>query len=468
MPIHRRGSRAMNPRVLFIALLAVVSLVVSYLILPADEEGIAVLVRDGRNSEAVERLEFRRASGEVRPVVLAQLARAYEGAGNFARATELLQRYIFLRPSDADAFIILARLYEEQDMPDPMLDALARATDLAPTRERIARLAGLYRIHGRFSEELLLLQRMQGRPDLTADDLLRLAELLSVKGDVSAATTALLRADEQMPTDQVRGRIFLFEQLVAAGRSREAVERARIWLGVWRKPWLAVRLVRDLTHSASLDDLDLLATLAVRLHPETTLDLATILAESGRQPSAERLLVDWLASRGTPSSEDISGYFAASRALGDEAFLWRSFASIAANPAAGEAQALFAEALVDQFGDTAVAPVRARLSISALERRPLFAARLALSGNNPEAARRFLLPLDLKRMSYQDRRAWTRLIRVSSSDEIAFHILRDMWRRSILPGDLMGDLMALAATLGRQDEVILAMADLPKRHWRKK
>jgi hypothetical protein len=477
MPIDRRGaramsSRAMSSRAFFIALLAVLALVVSYLILPGDDEGIAILIRGGRNSEAAERLELRRASGDGRPVVLAQLGSAYEGAGNFARATEFLQRYIFLRPSDAEAFVILARLYEEQDMPDAMLDALARATALAPTRERIARLAGLYRIHGRFSEEFALLQRVQGRPDLTVDDLLRLAELSSVKGDASAATVALLRADGQMPSDQVRGRIFLFEQLVAAGRSREAVERARIWLEVWRKPWIALRLVRDLTHSASRRDLDLLAGIAARLHPETTFYLATILADSGRQPSAERLLLDWLASRATPSSEDLSGYLVAARALGDEDLLWRSFASIVAKPAAKqavrEAQAMFAEALVDQFGYAAVAPVRARLSLAALEQRPLFAARLALSGNNPEAARQFLLPMDLKRLSSKDRRTWIRLVRASSSDEIAFHILRDLWRRRILPGDLMTDFMALAASLGRQNEIMIAMADLANLDWRTK
>jgi tetratricopeptide (TPR) repeat protein len=453
-------------RALFAAFLAVFALVASYLLLPGSDERIAMLMRDGRYREAAEKLEFRLAQGDDRPIVVAQLARAHEGVGDFARATEILKNYLSLRPNDADAFVILSRLYAAQDQPDAMLDALARATALAPTRERIARLAGLYRIYGRFSEEIALLERSQGRSDLTADDLLRVAEFLSAKGDTAAATAALLRADAQMPPDQVRGRILLFEQLVAAGRSHEAVNRAKIWLGFWRMPWITLRLVSELIPSASQADLDLLAAHASRLHPETTFYLAKTLADAGREPSAAILLSNWLASQANPSPDDLSGYLAAAKALGNEAFLWQSFASILAKPAAREAQAFFAEALVDQFGNAALAPVQTGLSLAAFERRPLFAARLALSQENPQAALQILIPLDLKSLSSKDRRAWVELIRAASSDEIAFRILKDLWRRRALPGDLMNDFMALAARLGRQNEQMLAMAELAHSDWR--
>jgi predicted Zn-dependent protease len=88
-------------RALLIALLAVPALVVSYLVLPGVDEKTATLMREGRNREAAEKLEERVAKGDARPVVLAQLARAYEGAGNFARASDILERRGRLRHSGA-------------------------------------------------------------------------------------------------------------------------------------------------------------------------------------------------------------------------------------------------------------------------------------------------------------------------------------------------------------------------------
>ena len=72
--------------------------------------------------------------------------------------------------------------------------ALARLVALAPTRENISRLAGLYRIYGRFDDEIALLERMLAGADLSVDDLLRTGECV---GDVTRL--APLYAFDQVP-----------------------------------------------------------------------------------------------------------------------------------------------------------------------------------------------------------------------------------------------------------------------------
>jgi tetratricopeptide (TPR) repeat protein len=450
-------------RALFlIASFAVLILIATYLLLPGADERVAMLIREGQHAEAIAQLERQLTAGDKRPTTLALLARAYRASGKFDRAIELMEKYITLRPDDPEAFATLGRLYTVQERPEAAMAALARLVALAPTQGNISRLAGLYRIHGRFDDEIALLERMRGRADLSVDDLLRMGEFLSAKGETASATAALVSADAKLPSDQERGRVLLFDLLVSAGRPHEAAERARNWLIAWRKPWIAVRLVRNLARTSPGPDLDRLAEVAVRLHPETTFYLAKAIAEDGAKSSAERLLRGWLSARPAPSVDDLAGFLAAARAIGDSGLLWQSFARALANRSAFEAQAFLAEALADQFGDAAIGPFRSRLSVTALSSRPLFAARLAVQEKSLELAQQFLRKVNLTTLSPAERRLWISLLSASSSDEIAFRYLTGLWLRREIPVEWLPDYVAMAARLGHRNEQMLAMADLAR------
>jgi len=447
---------------LLIASFAIVTAIATYLLLPGADERVAMLIREGKYHEAISQLEGQRAAGDKRPITVALLARAYRASGEFEHAVDLMESYVTSRPDDPAAFAALAGLYGIQERPEAAMAALARQVELAPTRENISRLAAVYRIHGRFDDEIALLDRQRSRVDLGGDDLVRIGEFLAAKGETAGATAALLRADKDLPSDQERGRVLLFDLLVSAGRSHEAAERARSWLIAWRKPWIAIRLVRSLARMAPGPDLDRLIEVAVRLHPEATFYLGKAVAEDGAKGSASRLLRGWLSAQASPAADDLHGFLAAARATGDADLLWQSFAKVLANRAAFEAQAFLAEALADQFGDAAIAPFRSRLDVAALSTRPLFAARLALQERNLELAQLVLRKVDLKSLSRGERRRWISLLSASSSDEIAFRILSGSWHRGEMPIELLPDYVAMATRLGHTNEQILAVAALAR------
>src|SRR5690348_6545004 len=78
---------------------------------PGTNEWFAVMRDDQKHAQIVALLEPKLAREGDDPNLLATLGRAHADLGNTARAIELLERYIALRPMDAEAYGRLAGLY---------------------------------------------------------------------------------------------------------------------------------------------------------------------------------------------------------------------------------------------------------------------------------------------------------------------------------------------------------------------
>ena len=445
----------------FLGLWAFAAAATAYALSPGSEEQLAMLARDGRTSEAASELARLLALGRRDPAFLAAAARALESTGNRGLAEDLLERYLVERPGDVQVLEWLANLYRASDDRPAATRTLVALVALAPTRPRLWALLDLYRAQERLDEEREFLKSIVDETLLRPLDVERLGILLSWAGDRAAALAALRRADALMPGTQEIGRIVLFDLLLAEGLRAEAAERAGHWIADWRdKPWLGVHVVRRMAARGDPTAAVALGAQVTALSPDTRFYLARVVAEDGNRRIATTLLEDWAQDGPQPSSDAVAGYVAAAYAVGDVPALWRKAARILAEPGWYEAQIAIVEALALRYGLDAIGPLRPRLSWAALQRQPLFAARLALHEGNTVLARHVLGSVDPATLTAPARIEWVALVSLISGDTAALAALGDLLRRDRLPTDLLPVQLRLAERLGNGGEQRLGLEAL--------
>ena len=453
----------MKRSVVLILALLLLAPAAGYFMLPRADEHISMLIRDGKYREAAAELRQLQARGDKDPGLLVPLARTREAAGDVSGALGLMKTYVAQRPVDPTGFDYLARLNVLANLPDEAIKAMTQQVAIEPNPQNVARLAGWYRLYGRFDDEFDLLNRMRQRKILlTPPDLVRLGEYRAAKGDRLGAIAPLLDADAQLPPDEDRGRVVLFDILVAEGRYHEAVSRALVWLGTWKKPWIATRLLESLPRQTPEHDAASLAAAVLKLRPETAFYVAKLLADHGQFSVAAVILSHWAQEVEKPTVNEIGGLVGVVRATGDRTLLWRLLPDILKKTDSLEAQGYFVEALAFEFGDDAIASLTAAVPQAVFEARPLFAARLALRVGQRPLALRYLMQVRLAEAPPRDQRAWLALFEDATSQEIALKLLLDWRGKGEIPRDLLPQLAELAGRLGYSSEQMMILQELAR------
>jgi tetratricopeptide (TPR) repeat protein len=446
---------------LLIGLSALVAGSAGYMLYPSSEEQLAMLARDGRSSEALSQLTQLLASSRRDPTFLAAAARVHQAAGRLKPAAKLLELYLVERPQDTQALDWLASIYRAAEDPDGTIRALAQAVAIEPTRARVSDLLDLYRARERPDEERTLLKSITDETWLRPVDVERFGILLSWAGEREAALVTLRRADALLPKDAELGRIVLFDLLLKLDLREEAAERAARWVADWTdKPWLGVHVTRVLAKAGDAGRAVAIGNAVIERYPSSRFYLARVVAEDGSRNVAGALLESWARDDVEPSVDDVSGYVAAAHAVADASALWRKVSLILCHPTWLGAHIAVAEALVQQYGFDVIATIRPRLSWGALQRRPLFSARLALHESNAALARRLLEGVAPATLAPAAQAEWTSLLSAAWGDEGALAILSDLARRRLLPVGLVPMQVRLAARLGDGAEHLRAMGEL--------
>ncbi|AWN39933.1 tetratricopeptide repeat protein [Methylobacterium durans] len=443
---------------LLVAVALVISAVAAYLLQSGPEERIAMLVRDGRNAEAVIEIERLLATGAARPRVLMTLAILQDSAGERTRATDLMELYVLSRPRDRDALAWLVQAYEASDDVDGLIESQAKLAAVDPSPAQIGRLVALYRYHGRFAEESAALERFAEQGALTTDQLERLAQLLAAEGRIQRAVEVLRGLDERLDDAAERPRRLLFELLIGQGRFEEAAERAKRWLTAWRKPWLAAQLTQRFAARAPLPEARDLAMTSAALHPDAKLYLAKSLAEQGNRRLATALLLGWPYEGMPLTKPNIDGYVAAAAATGIPTLIWSRFSMLRSRPGEKEAQALYAEAIAAEYGLSAIAMLQPALPDDVLRKRPVFAARIALHRGQQLRARQILAEAKLEAMTAAELAQWLDFVLQLNTAQGALATLQNLEQRMQLPEGLHAAYRALAARLGRPTGPAIAIA----------
>jgi tetratricopeptide (TPR) repeat protein len=218
-----------------ISCLTAVALAAGVAMVPGEREQWTMLVRDGRNVEALKVLEARYRAGRRETDAVVHLHKLYMSFAQIEQATRVMQDFVADHPGNAEALTMLARHYADiQDRP-AQIAALERLFELSPSVLTARDLLAYYRLAGVFDREEKLLRTLLAREMITANDAERLGLILAAQGDLFGAREALMRFDEIANPERSAGRLVLFDVLVATGNKAEALAKAASWITYFRK-----------------------------------------------------------------------------------------------------------------------------------------------------------------------------------------------------------------------------------------
>jgi tetratricopeptide (TPR) repeat protein len=215
--------------------LTLVALVAGYAMVPGEREQWTMLVRDGRNQEALKALESRYRAGKREVDAVLHLYKLYMSFAEIDAATRVMEDFVHDHPNDPEVVGLLAKHYGDiQDKPAEVR-ALERLFKLAPSQPTARDLLAYYRLEGAFDREESLLRALLVSQMITANDAERLGLILAAHGDFYGARDALVRFDEIANPERSVGRLVLFDVLVQIGDKTAALSKAASWIGYWRK-----------------------------------------------------------------------------------------------------------------------------------------------------------------------------------------------------------------------------------------
>jgi len=390
--------------------IAIFALAGGFLLIPRQDEYVAMLTRDGRYEEASRLLLSMRGAGDRRPQVLMQMLVLRIKLGDIPGALETVEAVLAVRPGDPQAQEIMADLLLQSGQLDEYLRVTDRLVRSHPDPDRLSRLLALYRHHGRYDAELALLQTFAGSRYLSVPDYERLGALLSARGDWDGAKRWLRLVDRRAPAGETSARLRLLHVLLRSGRVEDAQRLAETWLTKWQNPYLAARLIIRLAQAGAVRSAVALARVCAERMPEAALQVAGVLTESAHPEIARELLARWIDLVSEPSADAARSYVHASLAAGE----WRRPVEKLLQLRTGsppEIQAGFAQEIAYGYGPEMLAQLLPLLPRAALRARPLLAAQIMRLGENRQLAEWYLDRVDPLRLPGYQQKVWLALLR---------------------------------------------------------
>jgi tetratricopeptide (TPR) repeat protein len=427
-----------------LGVVAVLALFGAYLFLPRDEERAAMLARDGFYESALREVATLPHAGSRRAEVLLQLHALQRKEGSYLEAIDSIQKYLLLRPHDFVARENLAELLLQTGQIEPYLVVSRRLVSMRPDAERVARLAGLYRLHGFFEKEFELLEDLSKTEHLGHQELQRLGAMLAERGKWSAAVRSLTLADRKAPANLNHGRLLLLDVLLQIGDKAEALQKSKSWMSTWRDPYLAAKLI--LVHSAAGDTESAitLAELSADLMPNAAFDIVGVLTRGSAPELGRHLLVYWSDRVRDPGRDQWRDYVYAVLQIGDVAAPFRMLSALTQSSAKPASRAVLAEEIANAMGLSAFGSFRELLTTDVLQTRPLFGAHLALHEGNSQLSQRYLDTVNLEDLSGEHKQLWLQLLGKVESRAAIFRRLYRLWSANQLPTEYRRELAKMA------------------------
>ncbi|WP_439572150.1 tetratricopeptide repeat protein [Phreatobacter sp.] len=434
-----------RPLTLAVLSLAIVAGLAAVALRPGEIEQISMLERDGE-IEAAARLANRLYDGgDRRSALLARVFELNHTLGNPQLADEALRAYLRGTPDSPQTLRKAADFFQLQQDLEGTLSALESWVKISPSFSGVERLARLYRLHGRFTQEEQLL--LKQRHLLDADFMTRLGGLLAQKGDSAGALNVLRVADERFPGAHRQYGGLLFDLLVSGNALDEALRRSVGWAR------------QDSDHQHRMSMILRFVEVGAKDH---ALELAGVPA-AGEAPSGDlprtaaiwllldRGYIDWagaLVERlddtryGRAGWSAASGYIAMAVATGGLGKVLTQTDRLL-HTSSDQARRIglsLAGILFDRWGSAGLGPLRGRLGSELPLRDPLFAAKLAAAEKRPQLAAFYLSAVELSEDNELLSRDWFAL---ASEHFRPTDLAREMIQRreaGVLPSVLIGEL----------------------------
>lgn len=411
------------------------ALVVGYLLLPDDNERIAMLERDGHVRQALDLLENRFAGGDRSQRTLFQLQSLYQDKGDIGRARTMLELLAAARPRDANVQRHLSELYRTIQDEAGYLRTLEMRLESRYSQPVCKELIGLYRGAANFEAEMRTLNTCRGKGYRRTDDMIRFAHLTAVDGNFAEAASLLRSVDDRRLLRVDSDRMMLFTALLEADAAEEAKRRAARWFKGSKDDSLVLQIIDTLAA-------DNRHTLAIELAREVgkpgdsiTLAVAELMLDRDETEAARSTLREWLtrarltdpelaqrAVRAALDAEDPMLAYQMAQAFGPDRLLQDDLVTLA--------EALSA---VDQTA--AFQAVLSLITPGAIRENLLLAAAVEVDEGKPEPARQLLSRIQVKALDDWRLALWARLMASTGRGATAQQTLRDIAAEVTESGD---------------------------------
>ena len=415
-----------SPHLVVMTLAFAGALVVGYLLLPDDNERIAMLERDGHDRQALDMLENRFAAGDRSQRTLFQLQSLYQEQGDFTRARRMLELLAAARPRDANVQRHLSELYRTIQDEAGYVGSLEKRLQVRFSQPVCKELIGIYRGRGDFDAEMRTLSTCRASGYRRTDDLIRFAHLTAVDGNFTEAAALLRSVDDRRQLRIDSDRIMLFSALLEAGAADEAKRRAARWFKGSKDDSLVLQIIDTLAadnrHQLAME----LAREVGRPGDSIALAVAELMLDRDQVEEAQAFLRSWLAHarltepelaqraiRAALDAEDPMLAYEAARVFGPERLLQEDVVALA-------------EALSAVGQSAAFQSMRALISPGAIRENLLLAAALEVDEGKPEPARQLLSRIPVKALDDWRLALWARLMASTGRGATAQQTLRDI------------------------------------------
>lgn len=406
-----RPTFGFEPHSIVMAILFLGALVTGYAMLPGVNERIAMLERDGKSTQALDILERRFADGDRRPRTLYQLVGLYEQFGNVPRLKETLEALALARPRDAQVRRRLVEFYATTQDNTAYLTALENEVDLRYSENACRELIGLHRMRGEYAKEQTAIVSCRQKGYRRAEDIVRLAELLSADGDYAQASQLLRNVDDLKRLKSDRERLLLFAMLVDAEQPREALRRGVRWAKASRDEEFSLTLIDKLVKRGKHDAAIELAKQTSVQGDTISLTVAEIMLDRGETVAARAFLKGWSQSAKEPALDTANRFIESSLDAEDagSAFEFATKFGLARLPQPQLVALAEALNVVGRRHDFDL--VRAALSRDTLTANPLLGAAEELERGQQAASRELLAKVEPDKLDVWRLTLWARLMR---------------------------------------------------------
>lgn len=421
-----RLRRAPKPHLIVMALLFAGSLVAGYLMLPGDSERIAMLESDGKSRQALHALERRFKAGDRSQHTLFELQLLYELYGDLDNARKTLEMLAASRPRDVQVQRRLATFYKQTQNEAAYVKALRSQIELRYSEPACRELIGILRYAGDFAGEQTAIQQCRQAGYRRAEDLIRLAELVAVDGDLPQASLLLRSVDDLRRLKTEHDRIKLFGILLELDQPREAHRRAVRWLRGSRDEALALSLLEMLSDENRQDMALELARDVSMPGDSISLAVGELMLERGQIQAAKSYLRGWLEQAQFSSTEMASRFVTAALDAEDPDTALAGVRKLGITRVPQADLMALAEALVVMDRPKELEEVNAALDPEAVQGNPLLGAAMQLSKGSSEASKQLLAKVEVDQLDEWRLTLWTRLMEQTGNTSQAAATLQQL------------------------------------------
>ena len=424
--LWRRVQSLLPPHLVVMGAIFLGALGVGYVLLPDDNERIAMLERDGHDKQALEILEQRFAAGDRNQRTLFQLQNLYEERGDLPRARRMLELLAAARPRDANVQRHLAEFYRSTQDEAGYIRALETRLSNRYSQPVCKELIGLYRRAGAYEDEQRTIRACRIKGYRRPDDIIRLAHLVAADGKLAETAVLLKSVDDRRRLRGDRDRLLLFAALLEAGNAEEAKRRAGRWFKGSKDRGLVLQIIDTLAdqnrHDLALD----LAREVGKPGDSISLAVAELMLDRDQIVAAASYLRGWLETAKLVDPDIVARVVHAALDAEDPMLAYLAGELYGLKRLTQPDLVALAEALSAIDEKAAFQAVKAVIAPGQLKDNALLAAAVEVDLGKPEPARQLLSRVQVKALDEWRLALWARLMTSTGRRATAEQTLREI------------------------------------------